>query len=102
MKKRYKFTDKNQSKNGIISASLGAAALLLTGGIFVSAYLRNGQAGKEVAVLGFLALLLSIGGLYYGFSSMKEEDTYRLFPYLGCGVNGMILTAYVLVYMLGW
>lgn len=53
-------------------------------------------------MLGFLALLLSIGGLYYGFSSMKEEDTYRLFPYLGCGVNGMILTAYVLVYMLGW
>ena len=63
MKKRYKFTDKNQSKNGILSVCLGAAALFLTGGIFAAAYLKSGQAGKTVAVLGFLALLLSVGGL---------------------------------------
>ena len=52
MKKRYKFTDKNQSKNGILSVCLGAAALFLTGGIFAAAYLKSGQAGKTVAVLG--------------------------------------------------
>ena len=102
MKKRYKFTDKNQSKNGIISASFGAAALLLTGGIFAAAYSADGQAGKAVAVLGFLALLLSAGGLYYGVRGLKEEDTYRLFPYLGSWMNGAVLAAYALIYLAGW
>ncbi len=102
MKKRYKFTDKNQSKNGIFSACLGMAALLLTGGVFAAAYLQSGQAGKTVAVLGFLALLLSVAGLYYGSLGLKEEDVYRLFPYLGCTVNVVVLAAYVMIYVLGW
>ncbi len=102
MKKRYKFTDKNQSKNGILSVCLGTAALFLTGGIFAAAYLKSGQAGKTVAVLGFLALLLSVGGLYYGSLGLKEEDVYRLFPYLGLVINGAVLAVYVLIYVLGW
>ena len=99
---RSECIDKNQSKNGILSVCLGAAALFLTGGIFAAAYLKSGQAGKTVAVLGFLALLLSVGGLYYGSLGLKEEDVYRLFPYLGLVINGAVLAVYVLIYVLGW
>ena len=102
MKKKYKFTDKNQSKKGLLSVCLGMAALLLTGGIFAAAYLRSGQAGRLVAVLGFLALLLSVGGTYYAVLGLKEEDVYRLFPYLGSVLNGAVLTIYVMIYILGW
>ena len=87
---------------GILSVCLGTAALFLTGGIFAAAYLKSGQAGKTVAVLGFLALLLSVGGLYYGSLGLKEEDVYRLFPYLGLVINGAVLAVYVLIYVLGW
>ena len=55
-----------------------------------------------MAVLGFLALLLSVGGLYYGSLGLKEEDVYRLFPYLGLVINGAVLAVYVLIYVLGW
>lgn len=102
MKRRYKFTDKNQSRSGIVSALIGAAALVLTGCVIADAYRMYGQAGKGIAVLGFLALLLAFYGLYKGIRGLKEEDTWQLFPYLGCVLNGVLLTAYICVYMLGW
>lgn len=101
-KRRYKFTDKNQSRQGIISSVIGTLALLLTAGILAAAYMQSGRAGKIIAIPGFLALLLSLAGLYYGIRGVREEDTYRLFPWLGCIVNGIILAAYVMVYVLGW
>lgn len=102
MKRRYKFTVKNQSRSGIISTVTGLAALVMTGCAAADAYRMYGQAGKGIAVLGFLALLLALYGLYKGIRGLKEEDTWQLFPYLGCALNGMLLTAFVCIYMLGW
>lgn len=101
-KRRYKFTDKNQSRKGIISSVIGTAALLLTVGVMAAAYIQNGQAGKVIAIPGFSALLLSLTGFYYGVCGTREEDTYRLFPWLGCMLNGIILAVYVMIYVLGW
>lgn len=101
-KRRYKFTDKNQSRQGIISSVIGILALLLTAGVMAAAYMQNGQAGKIIAIPGFLALLISLAGLYYGIRGTREEDTYHLFPWLGCALNGIILAVYALIYVLGW
>lgn len=102
MKRRYKFTDKNQSRTGIISTLIGVLAFSLTGLVVADAYQSYGQSGKQIAVAGFLALLLAFYGLYKGIRGLKEEDTYQLFPYLGCILNGMLLTAFVCIYLLGW
>lgn len=86
----------------MISSALGVLALLLLAGAAAMAYLQSGQAGKGVALLGFLALLLACTGLYYGIRSLKEEDSYPLFPWIGSGLNGILLIAFVLIYVLGW
>lgn len=101
-KKKYKFTDKKHSRTGMLSSALGAAALLMTLGAFAAAYAQSGQAGRWIAVLGFLALILTGAGLYYGFRGLGEEDVYPLFPWLGCGLNAVLLLAFVLIYVLGW
>lgn len=101
-KRKYKFTDKSQSKCGIISSVIGVLAISLTAGMVAVAYLQGGQAGKFVAIPGFLALLLSFVGMFYGVRGTKEEETYHLFPWLGCLMNGLTLAAYVLIYILGW
>jgi len=102
LKRKYKFTNKSQSKMGIISSILGCISMLLTAGAFVLAYIQKGQAGKIIAMMGFLALLLSLVGLYYGFGGTKEEDTYGLFPHLGCAVNIIVLAVVVFIYIVGW
>jgi len=87
---------------GMISSGIGAAALLILLGVLVSAYRQYGQAGKIVAVLGILAFILALVGMYYGLLSTKEQDSYMLFPWLGCGMNGLVLLSVVLSYLVGW
>lgn len=86
----------------MISSGLGLLSLLMTGGALAAAYLQMGQAGKPVAIFGFLALLAACAGMYYGICGTKEEDVYLLLPRIGCGVNGILLAAYATIYVLGW
>lgn len=102
MRRKYKFTDKNRSRTGTCSSILGVIALLLLGGAFWAAYMYAGQAGKYIAALGFLALLLSGVGMYYGILGTREEDTWQLLPRFGCGINGLVLAACIMIYVTGW
>ena len=56
-KKKIRFTDKKHSRQGIISSGLGGAALMLFAASVAAAYIRSGQAGRIIAVTGFLAML---------------------------------------------
>ena len=86
----------------MISSAMGVLAAVMLAGMVAAAYVQNGQAARIIAIPAFLAMLLSALGLYRGVKSTKEEDTYRFFPWFGCGVNGMVLAACVLTYILGW
>ena len=101
-RKKYRFSDKNQSRLGLISSGIGAVALMILLGVLVSAYQQYGQAGKSAAVLGILAFILALVGMYYGLLGTKEQDTYMLFPWMGCGMNGVVLLSVVLSYLIGW
>jgi len=101
-KGRYKFTVRNQSRRGIISVLLGTLSVLMTAGMVAVAYMRSGQAERFVAIPGFAAMLLSAAGLYYSIRGTMEEDVYHLLPWIGFLINGMVLAAYVLIYILGW
>ena len=82
MRRRYKFTDKNQSRTGIVSTVIGVLALLLTGGMLLEAYMAYGAAGKGIAVCGFLALLLALVGLYQPPlpPHQRRDDQWRALP----------------------
>ena len=95
-KRKIKFTDKKHSRNGILSTILGAVS---AGLLF---YLTSGQAGKAVAVLGLLAFFVACAGAWYGVLGRREEDSYRLFPDLGIGINGLLLVGFVMIYIMGW
>lgn len=70
--------------------------------LLAAAYLTSGQAGKAVAVLGFLAFFVACAGAWYGVLGRREEDSYRLFPDLGIGINGLLLVGFVMIYIMGW
>ena len=70
--------------------------------LLAAAYLTSGQAGKAVAVLGLLAFFVACAGAWYGVLGRREEDSYRLFPDLGIGINGLLLVGFVMIYIMGW
>lgn len=73
-KKKIRFTDKKHSRQGIISSGLGGAALLLFAASVAAAYIRSGQAGRIIAVTGFLAMLCACAGLYYGIMGYRRKE----------------------------
>lgn len=102
MRKKYRFTTKSQSRQGIFSCILALFSAGLLAAAFLAAYVFKGQAGKYVAVLGFLAFLLTGTGFYHGIRGKKEENSYQLFPNLGCFFNLIVLAAFAGIYILGW
>lgn len=101
-KRKYKFTRKIQSGKGIASTIIGILTLLITFGMVAAAYIQSGQAGKIIAVAGFAAMLLSVLGLYYSICGIRQEDSYRMFPWMGFVLNWLTLAAYIMIYILGW
>ena len=101
-KRKIKFTDKKHSRNGILATFLGAVSAGLLFCLLAAAALTSGQAGKAVAVLGLLAFFVACAGAWYGVLGRREEDSYRLFPDLGIGINGLLLVGFVMIYIMGW
>lgn len=101
-KRKYKFTRKRQSRVGIVSFVVGILALLCVSGMVAIAYLESGAAGKVIAIPAFAALLLAFFGFVKGIQGIREEDTYRMFPWLGFLINGIVLAVFGLIYTMGW
>lgn len=82
-KRKYKFTDKKQSKRGMVSSALFLiSAILLVVGIYIS-YSAKGDAGMSVGVLGILSFLIAIIGFALGLKSFKDENTFFHFSWIG-------------------
>ncbi|MCD8250308.1 MAG: DUF6142 family protein [Lachnospiraceae bacterium] len=100
-KQDLEFDGKKHSHPGIISSVLGAIALLADVIVLVIAFMQSGQAGRMVGVTGFLAMWVSLVGLYYGVRALREKETKRLFPRLGFVLNLLLLAGFGAVYALG-
>ena len=86
----------------MLSGGIGLLALAVLGGSVWLAYSQSGQAGGVIAVMGAAAFILICAGLYFGIRAFGEEDVYRLLPWFGCMLNGILFAAFVSIYALGW
>lgn len=98
---RYKFSDKQQSVGGTISAVMGLAALaILIYGVRLS-FLVQGEAGVYVGSLALCSLLLSIVGCVIGLISFKEQDKFYSLSKVGSLLCGIIAIFMLAVLMMG-
>lgn len=98
----YKFTDKIHPPKAIASTGLSVLTLILFGTACYLSFLKRGNGGMSVGVLGALALISCILGLFLGIKSIqtKQEIHYR-FSVLGIGGNGILVVFFLLMYVLG-
>lgn len=93
----YKFTNKHNTRGGLIATILGVAAIiLLCIGIYIS-YANKGNAGIQVGMLGALSFIISGIGLINGLLSFKEKDRFYVFSFVGCGISGTVWLITVLI-----
>ncbi len=98
----YKFTDKHHSKGGVRSSIIGAIALVCTMIDIYSAYIAKGNAGRQLALFGMIAMVCCCYGVYVGSQSFKEEECYYLFSRIGTALNFVLLVFWIAVVGMGF
>ena len=79
-RRSYKFTEKTHSKKAIVSFVL-AAVTLVTYFVFVYlSYQAAGQLSAYFGAFGVLAMLIAVVALVLSITTLKEEDSFTLFP----------------------
>ena len=97
----YKFTEKTQSKKGIFGFLLAAVSI----GIFIyvvwNSYSHRGDGSMYLGSAGVASLLLSMAAFVISVKSLKEEDSFKLFPYLATACSGLSFGTWIILYIIG-
>ncbi|MDO4293921.1 MAG: DUF6142 family protein [Eubacteriales bacterium] len=91
MRRGYIFTDKKESKRGLLSAALGLMSLV---SLFLAVWLTfrsGGQALVRYGVVGLLCLIFSVSGLVCGILGKTEEDKFHLSAWIGIVLNALTI-----------
>ena len=91
MGRKYIFTNKKESKKGIMSAVLGIIALASLFFAVYETFRNQGQALVKYGVAALFALLFALAGVVLGIMSKMEEDRFYLFSYLRIILNLMAI-----------
>ncbi|MEG0961907.1 MAG: DUF6142 family protein [Lachnospiraceae bacterium] len=97
----YKFTQKKQSVQGMISFGISVISVGVGIGMVVISFQKNGNASVYTGSAGLFSLLLSMLALGIGITGLKEEGKYKLFSVLGTVVSSMALLSWAAIYALG-
>lgn len=98
----YKFTNKMNTRGGIISTILSVLSVVaFIFGIVIS-YNNGGNAGLSVGAIGTSVFIISTAGLITGLRSFKEKDSFYLFSWIGTISNGLMWIAMCLIIAVGF
>lgn len=86
-RKNYIFTNRKHSPRAIMSTVLGLISNVSLGIVLYMTYLSGGNAPLSYGLTGLLAALYSTVGLVLGMLTVREKDTYKVFPLLGTLLN---------------
>lgn len=101
-KKGYKFTEKTHSKLGIAAVVLAFILLAAYGTFVYLAFVGDGNLPVYYGSAGVLAMLVSFVGVVLAVRSMREENSFQLFPRMGLLLSLLDVVCWVGTYALGW
>lgn len=91
MGRKYIFTDKRESKKGVMSTALGLIALVSVAAAVYATYRNQGQAMIRYGMAVLFALLFSLVGIVLGVMAKWEKDRFHVFSWLGIVLNLLVI-----------
>lgn len=88
-KKKYRFVEKVQSRDGKLATGLAGASVLIFIIVVAISFFKGGQAEGFVGGLALTAALLAGYGFYVGMRSFSEKNVsarYSLIGSISCGI----------------
>lgn len=101
-RRSYKFTDKTQSKRGMLSLALAVVSLAVFVAVVAVSFSAGGNGSMYLGSAGVASMLLGFVALILAILSLREENSYRLFPYLGTVLSFLAAGIWVAMYVAGF
>lgn len=97
----YKFTEKTQSKKGIAASGIAAVSIGILIYVIWNSYSHGGAGSMYLGSAGVASMLLSVTAFIIAVLSLKEENSFKLFPYLGLFLSVLVLGVWIALYVVG-
>lgn len=97
----YKFTEKTQSKRGIAGFAIAAVSIGIFSYVVWNSFLHEGAGSMYLGSAGVTSMILSVVAFVLAVTSLQEEDSFKLFPYLGTFCSGLSLVTWIGLYVIG-
>ncbi len=99
MGRKYIFTDKRETRKGIMSTVFGLLSLFSVVYSVYQTFLNQGEALVKYGVAVLLSLIFALVGIVLGILSRMEQDQFYVFSWIGIVLNALtILAVAFLVY----
>ena len=98
----YKFTEKTQSKRGIIASILGAVSHGIAWYVIWNSFTKGGEGSMYLGSAGIASLLLAFVAFVVAILSLKEEESFKVFPYIGSFLSFTALALWIGIYVAGF
>lgn len=93
----YRPSDKIISRESIVSVILGAAGIIGYYLLLFSSIKTGGTSSPLSGAGGWILLVVSAIGLYFGIQSMKDTAAVMKWKIIGCTCNGIVLAVSVII-----
>lgn len=101
-KRNYKFTEKTQSKRGMAGLATALTSMVIFVAVVVNSFRNGGSGSMYLGSAGVFSLLLAFAALILAIGSLREENSFKLFPYLATFFSFLTTGVWVVLYTLGF
>lgn len=101
-RRSYKFTEKTHSKKAMVSVGLaGISEIMYLIFVYLS-YKGAGTLSTYFGGFGVMAMILAISALVNAITTLKEEDTFPLYPMVAVVLSAIASLSWVGTYIIGF
>lgn len=97
----YSFVERKHSANGIASAVMSIASVLVLLFLLLLSFLWKGMAAEWIGAVGIAGILLACFSLYYGFAGFKDESKSYICSKIGTVLGTMAIIAWFFIVCIG-
>ena len=98
----YKFTEKKQSKRGIFSFFLSAVSIGIFIYVIMNSFWHHGNGSMYLGSAGVCSMLISLTAVVFAVKSLREEGSFKLFPYLSTVLSFLAAGVWIAIYVMGF
>jgi len=97
----YKFTEKTQSKRGITALLLAIVSLAVLVFVIVNSFQNRGAGSMYLGSAGVASMLVGVVAVVLAIGSLREENSFKLFPYMATVMSFLATGVWIAVYVVG-